>query len=1066
MIKLFLKPYLLMGKYIFCTLLLAGHFGCDDDTSQANTAGSEMAGETTAGETTAGDTTAGEQLPHEARSIIESVTERRRLVLPGLQAPVEVIFTEGMVPNIYAENDTDLGITLGYLLARDRFFNMDLLRRLAQGRVSELFGEAGLQNDQESLDLGMRLVTQRLASRVSPRVKAYLEAVVRGINAYVDAAKSGDEAIPSELELAARFFAVQPTELMSPWTFEDVVSMATVILYETNFEDKDIDATARLKRLETAYGEDEERRQAFIQDVALNMKPPVEGNSSLPPSSWGQSVDKQELDKQVPSLRAEQQQLTPQSPLLKSLSVKRLVDLSSRLARRHGFFGHDPEEGFGSNAWAAGRATTDTGAIISGDGHLQLSVPSIMYQIGLNTETLGGGDIHQKGLLITSIPVMAVGTNGHVAWSQVNPNVDITDWYVEQLKLDDQGLPESSLYQGEWQPLIKTTETVYVAGRALLGSEERTVTWTTYSTFDGRRIVEIEGRQLSDDEEPSAGEGVVSLLGDRFALDPSQNGGIVSAISFDHTALDASHFIDSLFSLGLAQDLSEFEHETKKLIGGGLFSAAGDREGNILYTSYQSVPCRGYLERDDQGFFRPGQSPMTLLDGTQIKGFQLLSDDEGVIIEDRNDDPYSCVIPYDEMPISRNPDVGYLSTANNDPLGFADDGRVDNDRWYIGGPWTPFRQHTILRGLSGAAQSGDITVESMRRLHADVTSPMGELFAPFFISALNTIELWSQSETTDPSSEHAVSLFLENRERLSEAKSRLEDWQTTGFRAESGVETFYNEVDDQERANAVATSIFNAAFRQLLREVWSDEEEGAIPFDGTRMKVYALHRILNGRGADNPSGLSSWRADFNESLFFDRLETEAIERSEELMIRSLITGLDELSAASEGPGQGGFGTDVMDQWLWGLHHMARFESLLAPFLGGAGPLGAILDGFAITTSVLPLADDLAENDPRSDLKWFPRPGDQWNIDAGNAGFGGGYSYGNGAVMRMTIQLTEDRVSGYNIIPGGQSGIKDDPHATDQLKLWLSNQAYPLRFHLDEIVDGATQRWRFTPEVTE
>jgi hypothetical protein len=60
--------------------------------------------------------------------------------------------------------------------------------------------------------------------------------------------------------------------------------------------------------------------------------------------------------------------------------------------------------------------------------------------------SLGGGEIHQKGLLIASIPVMAVGANGKVAWSQVNRVVDITDWYVEQLQLDESGAPLRSKY--------------------------------------------------------------------------------------------------------------------------------------------------------------------------------------------------------------------------------------------------------------------------------------------------------------------------------------------------------------------------------------------------------------------------------------------------------------------------------------------------------------------------------------------------------------------------------------------------------------------------------------------
>ena len=75
----------------------------------------------------------------------------------------------------------------------------------------------------------------------------------------------------------------------------------------------------------------------------------------------------------------------------------------------------DKREGFGSNAWAvSGKHTTSGAALVAGDGHLPLYMPSIMYQIGMNTTLFGGGDIHQVGLLITSLPVLAVGTNGRL----------------------------------------------------------------------------------------------------------------------------------------------------------------------------------------------------------------------------------------------------------------------------------------------------------------------------------------------------------------------------------------------------------------------------------------------------------------------------------------------------------------------------------------------------------------------------------------------------------------------------------------------------------------------------
>ena len=175
---------------------------------------------------------------------------------------------------------------------------------------------------------------------------------------------------------------------------------------------------------------------------------------------------------------------------------------------------------------------------------------------------------HQKGLLIASIPVLAVGTNGKVAWSQVNPVVDITDWYVEKLQLDESGLPKSSYFQGEWRDLLSREETVNVAERRLLGGDAQTVTWQSYSTFDGRRFVEIEGREFNEEEELSEGESIVVVLGTRIVPSDIDGDGEITAIGFDYTAFDATGFVDSLFNLGLAQNIEEFETQTKRLIGG------------------------------------------------------------------------------------------------------------------------------------------------------------------------------------------------------------------------------------------------------------------------------------------------------------------------------------------------------------------------------------------------------------------------------------------------------------------------------------------------------------------
>jgi acyl-homoserine lactone acylase PvdQ len=163
------------------------------------------------------------------------------------------------------------------------------------------------------------------------------------------------------------------------------------------------------------------------------------------------------------------------------------------------------------------------------------------------------------------------------------------------------------------------------------------------------------------------------------------------------------------------------------------------------------------------------------------------------------------------------------------------------------------------------------------------------------------------------------------------------------------------------------------------------------------------------------------------------------------------------------PGTGGFATDDMSQWLWGLRHYVTFSSLLGDFLEGDEYTG-ITNNFAITTKGLPLADSIPDDDPRKGLLWYPRHADQYAVDAGNPGTSGTrFSYGSGPVMRMVVRLKGDEVEGVNIIPGGQSALIDSEHFHDQAELWLANETTPMRYSVDQVVayEGAV-RERYTP----
>lgn len=1001
----------------------------------------------------------------EAQSAILGVEQGERIELPGLESAAHVVFTEMGRPHIYAKNRNDLGYVLGYVVARDRFFVMDLQRRLAQGTLSEILGDAALPSDVDARLLGMDHTTDLVLAGLSDEDRAYMESYVNGINKYIADVEAGDAEPPSELKSFKFLLGIRKeTDVMHPFTLRDIAAMVTVIMYETNFEGGDVGRAARYNRLDSLYDDADalvDLRRAGAREDAWgrgSIKPVYEA-----PSTPGFGIEEGNSGRTGLKARpGAKRDLDARSPSRFSLQQSMLDRSAERLDLWRIKLGRREADNFGSNTWAvAGSKTEDGFGLVAGDGHLPLSVPALMYQIGMDTTVFGEGDIQQTGLLITSLPVLAVGTNGKVAWSQVNPVADITDWYAERIELTD-GVPTASFFQGEYKPLVATEESYEIAEVAALQSEERTEKWTRYQTFDGRWLYDIEGTEYSDLEDVPDGAKALNFGGRYVVPEDLDNSGFVEGVSFDYTAFDATKYVGALEGFTKAQNVRDFQEATKGLIGNMLYSAVTDHEGSILFTSYQAVPCRTYLPREDDGSWMDGANPTMLLDGTTYGAFSIPSLPDGKVDESHRDDPYRCVVPFDETPQSINPDSGYVFNGNNQPAPITLDGRLDNDPWYIGGPWASFRGYSIEERLKAATADGNASVQDMADIQADRISRTGQLFVPTLLEAIAKAKL-AAAPGAMPATEHEqrlAALYAANVTKFDAIAQRMQDWSDAGYDTPSGVETFYNTPTEQERVDAVATMIFNAWMPRVLNKIFGDEQL-QFQFSGSYGRLRTLMLMLASRG-ENTESLASYNDETGESVFFDILSTPEVERSDEVFLLALVEAIAFLESDPTEPGSGGFGTEDMDAWLWGLRHQVRFESLLADFLEGT-EFGSFLDPFSITTDQLPLAADLTEDDPRFGLKWFPRPGDNYGVDAANPGWSGTrFTHGSGPVMRMVIGLKDGEVKGHNIIPGGQSGINDSPHFADQAAFWLENKTVPLRFYPEQVAEGGVSRTIFVP----
>jgi penicillin amidase len=104
----------------------------------------------------------------------------------GLNQPSKVYFDDFGVPHIITQNEDDAFFTLGYVHARDRLFQMDLARRVAEGRLSEIFGSAVIDFDKLFRTIGISRFCYNWYGSISPKSKEILTAYTKGVNRFIE----------------------------------------------------------------------------------------------------------------------------------------------------------------------------------------------------------------------------------------------------------------------------------------------------------------------------------------------------------------------------------------------------------------------------------------------------------------------------------------------------------------------------------------------------------------------------------------------------------------------------------------------------------------------------------------------------------------------------------------------------------------------------------------------------------------------------------------------------------------------------------------------------------------
>lgn len=294
----------------------------------------------------------------------------------GLDGPVEIVRDTNAVPHIFAESNADVMFGLGFTHAQDRLWQMTLMRRTAQGRLSELFGAETLPIDEFMRALDIYTISQRAVSHQTPDTIVMLEAYSAGVNAWIEIV--GAEALGRG---APEFFL--SSKQIAPWLPAD--SIVLIKLMALQLSDH---ASREVLRARLSLALPEERLMDLFQ----------QGNPEMA----------------VPDFAS----LFPDTPTQIATAAPHPLDP----IRPVGMAG-------ASNAWAAlGDRAASGGTLMATDPHLPLIAPG--YWMLARLEFSDGGTI---GGTIPGIPGILIGRNADLGWGLTSSYLDDQDIIVEQV---------------------------------------------------------------------------------------------------------------------------------------------------------------------------------------------------------------------------------------------------------------------------------------------------------------------------------------------------------------------------------------------------------------------------------------------------------------------------------------------------------------------------------------------------------------------------------------------------------------------------------------------------------
>jgi penicillin G amidase len=451
--------------------------------------------------------------------------------LPGLQKEATIDRDSWGVPHIQAASLNDLVEAQGYVMAQDRLWQMDLLRRIARGRVAEIVGPAALPLDRQFRTFGFGRAADRDVSLLDAEERSVYESYASGVNRFI-------EEHQSRLPLEFSLLNYKP----EPWRPSDSAVIAGY-MYETLTDtwEEELNRANLTERVGA-----ERAKYLFAEDASMDHFVLGDPNVANDGSEHSRAnTNNEDDDDDMPSDAVLKADLNA-APTIQTAQL--FTGLTSALwPSLHTWIENSRREirhGLGSNNWVVSGAHTATGKpLLANDTHLELSIPPIWYEAHL---TAPGWNV--KGFTLPGAPLVIIGHNERIAWGFTNNGADVQDLYIETF---NPSAPDEYRVHGGWVKAQVLDEVFHVKGQP---DEYMKLIVTRHGP-----IVRREGDKA-------------------YALrwTATQPGGLFFTYNW----------------LGRAQNWAQFRNEMKRAWGPAQNTVYADVDGNIGYLVAARVPVR------------------------------------------------------------------------------------------------------------------------------------------------------------------------------------------------------------------------------------------------------------------------------------------------------------------------------------------------------------------------------------------------------------------------------------------------------------------------------------------